>query len=147
MNNLICDSGASFFVILFAGVILILSLFYWVKSLIVKGINGVNFNNADVIYSENLLEDLEIMKKDDVFRLYATKINNGLYVITTSIIGEVYKQGALLSYFGEKATTLKTTTEKLSNFANRVPNLDVKSIATQNINEKVRIKKKIKEGI
>lgn len=143
MTNLICNSDVtSFYIPLFIIVVLALSIYYGIKYLICNYLNDKTFSSADVIFAPTLLEDLEVMKKDGVVRLYATKIKDNLFVISTSIIGEDYKNGNLISYFGEKATVIEAKTEKISVFADRVPSLDVKGIVTQKVGEKVRIKNK-----
>ena len=141
MNSLICSKatgGGEFFIfVLF--IILMLSLVYYIKSKIQDKKNMRKLNVARVVYSANLFDELKSMEMAKVFRLYSQKVSDELYVITTAISGEIYKNGKMISYFGKESKELETKVELLSEFVKKVDKIKIGQFKNQKIGKKIRL--------
>ena len=140
MSRFICDGsfiGGGLIFIIF--IILMLSAFYYLKDSKAHKKNLEKLKVARVVYSANLFDELKLMKKSGVFRLYSLKVSDELYVITTTMMGEEYKNGKLVSYYNKEAIEEETIRELLCEFVAKIDRLELKSFAYHKVGKKVRI--------
>lgn len=129
----------SSFIVLLLLVTFIISIYYCIKWKIEDKKSIKSFKTAKVIYSINLFDELKEMEKVGIFRLYSYKLSENAYFITTSVSGELFKNGKIVSYFGKETKELKTAVAQLSEFIKKVDKLKPVHFKYQKIGEKIRL--------
>ena len=97
--------------------------------------------NVEIIYPTKLIDEIKTMKEDGVLRIYSYKISENLYAVTSSMIGEEYKDGKIFSYFDKEALPLETNIKNLSEFVSLVGDININQMLKQKIGTKARVQK------